>query len=293
MRFLGFLLALLAAVAFGFYMVPRRFSQSSSGDFSAYMGIGIAGTLAAPLFAGPGNFASRGFLLAIGSGLVFALATHLFVLAVDRLGLTRATPVKNLAGVFGTLFGLTILAEYHAAGILVIVQLVAGSLVIAVGAYLIGGIGHAGRATADTDARERTVGFLLAFLSAACFGFYLVPLRLSAPLGSGFGYLGVGIGALAGLVVPRLFAGPFHWRAEDSRLGILAGVLLAVGVLLGTPATRLIGLSVAWPLTQLNTFVALAAGLFWLHEFDAGRERGRLLVATLLTVVGIGLLAML
>ncbi len=293
MRIIGFALALLAALAFGLYMVPRRFSHSSSWDFSTYMGIGIAVTLAVPLLAGPGPFVLRGFLLALLSGLVFALATHLFVLAVDRLGLTRATPVKNLAGVFGTLFGLTILAEYRSAGLGVVLQLVAGSVMIAVGAYLIGGVGALTKSPGGASARGQTSGFVLAFLSAACFGFYLVPLRLSLPLGSGLGYLGMGIGTLAGLLAPRLFVGRIGWSARDSSLGLLAGVLLALGVLFGTPATRLIGLSVAWPLTQLNTFVALAAGLYWLHEFDARRERGRLFAATLLTVVGIGLLALL
>ncbi len=293
MRVLGFGLALLAALAFGLYMVPRRFSTSSSWDFSTYMGIGIAATLAVPLIGGSGEFVLRGFLLALLSGLVFALATHLFVLAVDRLGLTRATPVKNLAGVFGTLFGLTILAEYRSAGLLVVAQLVAGSLMIAVGAYLIGGVGAPQADSAGGSARRQAAGFALAFLSAACFGFYLVPLRLSLPLGSGLGYLGMGIGTLVGLLAPRLVVGSPRWSGRDSWLGLLAGVLLALGVLFGTPATRLIGLSVAWPLTQLNTFVALAAGLYWLHEFDARRERRRLALATLLTVAGIGLLALL
>ena len=293
MRLLGFALALLTALAFGLYMVPRRFSGSSSSAFSTYMGIGVALTLAAPLLWGPGAFVLRGFLLAIGSGLVFALATHLFVLAVDRLGLSRATPVKNLAGIFGTLFGLTILAEYRGAGPWLILQLVAGSVMIALGAYLIGGIGDPGGLPQGAERSQAAQGFLLALFSAACFGFYLVPLRLATPLGTNFGYLGVGLGAAAGLVGPRLVAGRPGGARRDAGLGLLSGVLLAAGVLLGTPATRLIGLSVAWPLTQLNTFVALGAGLLWLHEFDARRERKRLLGATVLTLVGIALLAML
>jgi len=293
LRLLGFALAVLAAVAFGLYMVPRRLSRSSPDDFSSFMGIGIAITLALPLVAGPGRFVPGGFLLSIGSGLVFALATHLFVLAVDRLGLTRATPVKNLAGVFGTLFGLTILAEYRGAGPALIGQLVAGSLMIAVGAYLIGGVGDRAREPSAPGLRGQAGGFLLALLSAACFGFYLVPLRLSAPLGPHLGYLGMGVGALLGLVLPHLFVGRLGSSPRDALLGMLSGALLAIGALLGTPATRLIGLSVAWPLTQLNTFVALVAGSCWLHEFDASHERRRLVSATVLTVAGIALLALL
>jgi glucose uptake protein GlcU len=289
---LGFALAGLTALAFGLYMVPRRFSRSSSADFSTCMGIGIAVTLAVPVLAGAGVFVLRGFLLALGSGVVFALATHLFVLAVDRLGLTRATPVKNLAGIFGTLFGLTLLGEYRGAGSALILELVAGSLLIAAGAYLIGGM-TGSREELAHNGRADATGFALALVSAACFGFYLVPLRLAVPLGSGFGYLGVGLGALAGLGLPHLRRGPICCSARDFSLGVLSGVLLAAGVLLGTPATRLIGLSVAWPLAQLNTFVALGAALVWLHEFDAGRWRLRLTLASLFTVVGIGLLALL
>jgi len=291
MRALGFTLALLTAVAFGLYMVPRRFSRCSSDDFSTTMGIGIAITLALPLLGGPGRFVPGGFLLAVGSGLVFALATHLFILAVDRLGLTRATPVKNLAGVFGTLFGLTILAEYHSAGAALVLQLVLGSVMIAIGAYLIGGVGAPREA--GPGLRGSAGSFGLALLSAACFGFYLVPLRLSAPLGTHLGYLGVGIGALLGLGLPHLLTGRFACSPRDGGLGLLSGVVLAVGVLLGTPATRIIGLSVAWPLTQLNTFVALAAGYFLLREFNAVGERGRLLAASVLTLLGIACLALL
>lgn len=292
MRLLGFGLALLTALAFGLYMVPRRLSRSSSDDFSTCMGIGIAATLAVPLLGGAGAFVLRGFLLALGSGLVFALATHLFVLAVDRLGLTRATPVKNLAGVFGTLFGLTLLREYSGAGNWLILQLVGGSLLIAGGAYLIGGMTGSGTEFARGGKVDAT-GFTLALLSAACFGFYLVPLRLAAPLDNGFGYLGVGLGALAGLGLPHLRRGPLCCAPRDFSLGVLSGVLLAAGVLLGTPSTRLIGLSVAWPLTQLNTFVALGAAHLWLREFNPRSWRLRLTLASLLTLAGISLLALL
>jgi len=290
MRALGFLLAGLTAVAFGLYMVPRRFSHASPDDFSTCMGIGVAVTLALPLLTGTGRFVLPGFLLAVGSGVVFALATRLFVLSVDRLGLSRATPVKNLAGVFGTVFGLWLLAEYRDAGTLLIAQLVLGSLLIALGAYLIGGVGHP-RGAAPAPARSDAAGFAFAVLSAACFGFYLVPLRLSAPLGQNLGYLGVGLGALAGLGLPHLATGRMRCSLREGALGLLAGLLLACGVLVGTPATRLIGLSVAWPLAQLNTFVALGVGVFWLREFEERQERPRLLWATLATVAGIALLA--
>jgi len=291
LRVAGFALALAAAVAFGLYMLPRHFSTLRAPDFSAAMGVGSLVTLSVPLAFATGRFTALGFALAVGAGLIWALATHLFVLSVDALDITRATPVKNLAGVFGTLFGLLLLHEYATSGSLTIAQLVLGSLLIGVGAYLIGGLaGSAARGATPRGAKLR--GFLWAFVSALCFGFYIVPLRLSAPLGAGFAYFGLGLGAMLGLSLPRWLRGTWRLPPREFGLGALAGALLALGAILGVPATRLIGLSIAWPLTQLNTFVALAASVFWLREYDPRQARPRLLSAGILTLFGLVLLAL-
>ncbi len=290
MRLYGLALAVLSAVAFGFYMVPRRFSRASQSDFTAALGLGAAVALALPPTFWAGTWSLRGLGIAFLGGLSFALASHLFVLSVDALGLTRATPVKNFTGVFGTLFGIAILGEYRAGGAPVIAQLTLGSILIGLGAYLVGGIGQGSGPVQEPKARRR--GFLLAFGAAAFFGFYLVPLQLAAPLGSGYGYLGLGLGALFGLTLPRLRS-IVRLPARELGLGALSGALLSLGVLLAVPAADLVGLSVAWPITQLNTFVALAAGVFWLHEHDFRDVRGRLIGAGIATAIGILLLGLL
>ncbi|MDA8344460.1 MAG: GRP family sugar transporter [Thermaerobacter sp.] len=290
MRLYGLMLAILSAVAFGLYMVPRRFSRAPQVEFSAAMGLGAAIALAIPLPFVAGTWSLSGLGIAFLGGLSFALASHLFVLSVDALGLTRATPVKNLTGVFGTFFGIAILGEYRTSGAVVLGQLVLGSLLTALGAYLIGGIGQTADDGLAPGGRQR--GFLLAIGAAAFFGFYLVPLKLAAPLGTGYGYLGLGLGAVVGLTLPQL-SRLVRMPLREAGLGALAGALLALGVLLAAPAANLIGLSVAWPITQLNTFVALGAGMFWLREHDFRQVKGRLLLASLATLAGILLLALL
>ncbi len=290
MRAYGLLLAVLSAVAFGLYMVPRRFSAAGQRDFSAALGLGALVALGLPLPFTAGPFSWQGLGIAFLGGLSFAAGSQLFVMSVDALGITRATPVKNLTGVFGTLFGIAILGEYRHSGAGVLLELVAGSILTAFGAYLIGGIGQ--KTAAGTAPIARRKGFLLALGAAVGFGFYLVPLRLAAPLGTGYGYLGLGLGALVGLTLPRA-AALLRMPVREIGLGALSGALLALGVQLAAPAANIVGLSVAWPITQLNTFVALGAGILWLHEHDLRSVRGRLAAASLATALGIVLLALL
>jgi glucose uptake protein GlcU len=290
LRVYGLLLAVLSAVAFGLYMVPRRFSSARQQDFSAALGVGALVALALPLAFISGTFSWQGLGIAFLGGLSFAAGSQLFVMSVDALGITRATPVKNLTGVLGTLFGIVLLGEYRSGGAAVLIQLLAGSVLTATGAYLIGGIGQTKPEGQPPLAGRK--GMLLALGAATAFGFYLVPLRLAAPLGTGYGYLGLGLGALVGLTVPRLGA-LLRMPGREVGLGALSGALLALGVLLAAPAANLVGLSVAWPITQLNTFVALGAGIFWLHEHDLRDVKGKLLTASLATIAGIVLLALL
>lgn len=212
----GFLLALLSALAFGLYVLPRRESRLGPEVYLFYMAIGflipstllmvfLHAVLREPIPAGPSAWD------VVWSGLIWAFANLAYILAIDAAGVARATAVKNLTGLFGTLAGIVLLGELlHAASI---VMTLIGSVAVALSAILLGQLSapkpepvaepSAGAAvpTAETTkdatasaapgsaagmrtaplpaptagSRRLMIGMLLALLSAVGLGVYLVP----------------------------------------------------------------------------------------------------------------------
>jgi glucose uptake protein GlcU len=261
------------------------------------------------------------------SGLIWALANLAYILAIDAAGVARATAVKNLTGLFGTLAGIVLLGELiHAASI---AMTLVGSAAVAFSAVLLGRlqapavtdgdpgsllrVGSERGSTPGAAAEQRDVpapvsaaipggsarilGMFLALLAAIGLGVYLVP-GLSA-MGHGvttemyvasFAFV-AGVASLVIAAVWARIAGT-SLRARPREIGLagLAGVLWIAGSAAVTPATELAGLAIAWPVSQLGFFLTLAYAVVRLREVDWVRGRRSVWAASVLTLIGLVLL---
>lgn len=321
---LGFLLALLSAVAFGLYVLPRRESRLGPEAYLLYMALGFlipaAGMLV--LLHGPGHEAlptGPNLRDVVLSGVIWALANLAYILAIDATGVARATAVKNLTGLFGTLAGIVLLGELlHAASI---AMTLFGSAAVAVSAILLGRLaapdtGPAGPARTtegDIDSgtwpspnrptsgpgpgTRRYLGMFLALLTAVGLGVYLVPGLLAMARGvtiemyvASFAF----VAGLASILMAAVWAfvrgSPLRVGLREASLPALAGLLWIGGSASVTPAAQLTGLAIAWPVSQLGFFLTLAYAIVRLREVDWARGRKSVLLASGLTLVGLVLL---
>lgn len=296
----GFALSLAAAFCFGLYVLPRRYSALDPWAYAAGMG-GSAMALSAVLWLalaalGHAALPPRATGRSVASAAVWLGGNFAYVLAIDRIGVARASAIKNLAALFGTLAGLLLVGERlgPAQG----AAAVAGSALVVAAAALVGASRPAAGAPAPTRAAGRVdpAGVLCALGAAAGIGCYLIPARsLIAAWPWGFLQYQVVLGAVGGLgsLLPhavRRVRGATAIPRAAARLPWLAGATWYAGSLLVTPATALVGIAISWPLSQLSFYVTLAWGVLRLHEIDVRRSRGAVATGAVCTLLALGLL---
>lgn len=292
----GFGLALVAMVLFGLYMVPRKLSGLRDFDFVLTMCIGaVLTTQAARLLAhgiAPPATGAYGLLLSASCGPLWALGMLFYTLSVSQMGLALATPIKNTTAVLGTVFGLVVFAEWHETNATLAL---AGSALVVGCAVVLGRCGD--------RAQERSfvtgLGVVYALLAAVFFAAYTIPLKMAQREGVdtysliAFMSLGTLGGGLA------LFLAFSRGRRQWLRAGLrdhlwaaLAGATWSLATVTMAEAIRHIGLAVTWPVTNLNTIVTVAAGVWLFHEIDARRYMTTIGLAMLLAIAGSVLLGL-
>lgn len=295
----GFVFALTAMTLYGLYMVPRKKSRASHSSFSAWMGAGIlvsAVALGAVSEGVPSVTATQYFII-LCSGIVWGTGTSGYCRAVQLIGLSRSTPIKNLSAMFGTLLGVLVLKEFSLTEWAPLVLVLAGSTSVVLSTNLLS------RAelpidgpAAKPDRRTVYIGFAWAFWAAVAFSIYTVPLKIMYSQGispSGFLFV-MGQGGFLGMLAPLMLgsknvqAGGVEMR--DRLLALLSGLMWSLGALCANIAVKHIGVAVTWPLTK-TTLVAAAFGALVLREVDMKRHRTDLVLGVTLSVLGVALLA--
>jgi glucose uptake protein GlcU len=296
----GFFLALVAMVLFGLYMVPRKLSRLRDFDFVLSMCIGtviftqIARLLAHPSSAQPMSLSAN--LLALSCGLVWTFGMLSYTLSVTQMGLALATPIKNTTAVIGTVFGLVIFAEWRETN--AVLTLIGSVLVVACAIIL----ARAGNGKAEETPPENAVhtrstvnplGVFWALMAALGFAAYAVPFKFAQRMGMDSYTLTAqtGIGTLIGsaLLFVIFSRGRRRWFRESLRdhfFAALCGAIWAAATITMAEAILRIGLAVTWPVTNLNTIVTVAAGIFWFHEIDARKHARTIVIAMLCATVG-------
>jgi glucose uptake protein GlcU len=263
---LGFILGIVSAVFFAFYMVPQKVLKLSTTTYLWWVGLGMLGTSLLPWIAVgcPHRGDWRQHLLAMLCGMVWAVGTMCFSAGIHRIGLALATPFKNTTGVFGTLVGLYFLQEWKTTNPWLCL---AGSMLVVLSALLIGAAGNG-----DVPKRANLLGIVGALGAALCYASYIAVLK---GVVEAVGYwefapwMGIGITATAGLGVLLRPGGLHDARTVTARQGMIAllgGVSWILALYALVISMHLVDLSVAWALAQLNTIPAVILGIAVFRE---------------------------
>jgi len=286
----GFLFALGSAVFFGLYMVPRKMAHGTPAQFAVGMISGVLVGVTLLQLAGGARLVASARQVVSGylSGVLWAAGIALFSQAVSRMGLARATPIKNTTAVMGTILALVFAgetAEVHPALALL------GSGLVVSAAVILGRMSCEDGAACSSGGSVR--GVALSLGAAVAFASYAVPLK---------GLLRQGVPRTEAIfwIAQGAFVGSLvffcrRWRELRAVAGCpacmtwapLGGLVWLAGALCLAVGIEKTGISIAWSVGNLNTLVAVAVGTWVFREVHPGRHRLALALGLLSAAAGV------
>ena len=274
MNNLGFLAAIGAALSWGSYAVPFKASHSSNLiQYQALMaiGIGLSGLLISLMLGYPLNLNAYGLL----SGVLWAIANAISLVAILDLGLSRAVPLmSSLVVVSSFLWGALVFHDFPA-GLLIGFL---GVGLIVVGVVLVS-------STGNMESQNVKKGLLAGALAGLIWGSQLVPLKVGNVVTQDF-FFPVCLGIfISGLLIFAIKKAKFN--KEVVGLSLLSGVVWNIGNLLSIFSISLIGLSKGLPITQSASLVAVLWGLFYFKEITKRRQKIQVLIGAIILIGGV------
>jgi glucose uptake protein GlcU len=305
---LGFLISILGSVSFGAYILPRKLSRLSVLEYQFWLSLVIFPLCAiAAVLAGAGISLSPPMLgHAVLCGVLWTFGSLSYSAAVDNIGVTRSTPIKNMAPVFAAIYGILIFHEYTLNNPASLATALGGVACMAIAAYWIGGAGapEHEKALAFNRARsegERSSSFrrgILFSLSAAFFyGAYSLPLKFlfkhNVSAYSACAWLGAGvlITTLVILIFREHRVAPKFPGSREFLLAQSAGAIWTSGQVLGAVAMFYIPMSISWPISNLGTLVAVGWGVLLFKEVHIEAHVREFTLGLFVYVTGLALLA--
>lgn len=268
-----------AALAWGSYIVPFKKSKSKNFiQFQALMGVGIL--VSGLIFSLVAGYPLQLNIYGLISGILWAVANAISLVAVSNLGMSKAIPVvSSLVILSSFLWGVLAFQELPAGGVLGFL----GIGLIIFGVVLVSSSGNA-------KSQSIKKGLAAGILAGLIFGSQLVPLKMGSVETRDFFFsvcLGIFLTAILIALVNKA-----RFRQDAIRLSLFSGMIWNIGNLLSLLAIPLIGLSKAIPISQSATLIAVLWGLFYFKEITGLRKRLKVLAGAVILLSGVVVLGM-
>jgi len=238
----------LAAISWGTFFVPiRKVGVTNVWQLQGATSFGIL------LFAIPIGF-FWGFeiqLSGLFAGVIWTVANLLALYSVKLIGLARTSPL--LAGfsiITSFVWGTAFFGETF------------DSLVLALVAI---GLLLSGLPLVSSGEKNPTVqkkGYFIAVTSGLIGGSYIIPMQATQTLQSGFFSLSLSIFAIG---IPLFFFAR-RFIKKETVAGLVSGILFNLGSLSVLVAVGIIGITIAYPISQTATLFAVSWGILYFKE---------------------------
>ncbi len=270
---MGLLFAALAAVSWGTFFVPvRKVGITNVWQLQGATSIGVL------LFAIPIGF-FWGFeiqLSGLVSGVIWTVGNILALYAVRLIGLARTSPF---------LAGFSIIASFTW-GILFFGEKF-NSLILALVAigFLLSGLPFVSNGVRNPSVQKK--GYIIAAAGGLIGGSYVIPMQAAHTLQSGFFSSSLSIFAIG---VPLFFMVK-RFIKKETVAGIISGTLFNIGSLSVLIAIGLVGITLAFPISQTATLFAVSWGILYFKEIVQKRGIIRVSTGAALILCGAALLS--
>lgn len=269
---MGLVSAIVSAVSWGTFFVPvRKVNVVNIWQLQGATGVGVI------LFAIPVGFLWGFEILPSGllSGAIWTAGNLLALYSVRLIGLSRTSPfLAGFSILVSFLWGILFFGEKFNYFILAVVAL----------GLLLGGLPFISNTASGLPIQKK--GYLIAAASGLVGGSYVIPMQATHSLQSSFFSSGLSIFVIG---IPLLFLSRRFVRKEIMA-GILSGSLFNIGSLTVLIAIGLIGITVAYPISQTATLFAVSWGILYFKEIVHRRNVIRVITGAGLIMCGAGLL---
>ncbi len=269
----GLLSSVGSSICWGTFFVPvRKVNVANIWQLQGATGIG------AIIFAIPIGFFWGFEILPSGllSGAIWTVGNILALYSVRLIGLSRTSPF---------LAGFSILVSF-AWGILFFEEKF-NSIILAMVSIglLLSGLPFVSNAAKSPVIQKK--GYFLAAASGLVGGSYVIPMQATHSLQSGFFSSSLAIFAIG---IP-LLAFSRRWIKQEILAGMLSGGLFNVGSFFVLIAIALIGITVAYPISQTATLFAISWGVLYFKEIVERKSILKIAVGAILILSGATLLS--
>ena len=273
MNGIGLLSAIASAVSWGTFFVPvRKVNVVNVWQLQGATGIGVL------LFAIPVGF-FWGFDIIPGgllSGVIWTVGNILALYSVRLIGLSRTSPF---------LAGFSILVSFTWGILFFNEKFNYMILAIAAIGLLLAGLPFVSNAAKSPSIQKK--GYLFAATSGLIGGSYVIPMQATHSLQSGFFSSSLSIFAIG---IPLLLLSR-RFIKKEMAAGILSGSLFNVGSLAVLIAISLIGITIAYPISQTATLFAVSWGILYFREIAHRNNMLKVITGSGMILCGAVLLA--
>ncbi|TLX80848.1 MAG: hypothetical protein E6L00_07445 [Thaumarchaeota archaeon] len=273
MIYLGLLFAALAAISWGTFFVPvRKVGITNVWQLQGATSIGVL------LFAIPIGF-FWGFGIepsGIASGIIWTVGNLLALYAVRLIGLARTSPfLAGFSIITSFTWGILFFGEKFDSLILALVAI----------GFLLSGLPFVSNGARNPSIQKK--GYIMAAAGGLIGGSYVIPMQVTHTLQSGFFSSSLSIIVIG---IPLFFFAR-RFIKKEIVAGIISGTLFNIGSLSVLIAIGLIGITIAYPISQTATLFAVSWGILYFKEIVQKRGIIRVGIGVLLVLCGAALLA--
>lgn len=269
----GLLSSLGAALCWGTFFVPvRKVNVPNVWLLQGATGIGVL------LFAIPVGFFWGFQILPSGllSGVIWTASNIFALYSVRFIGLARTSPF--LAG-FSILVSFTWGTLFFEEKFNYFVLAITGIVLLLCGLPFV--------SKAEKGQLIRKKGYLFASAAGLIGGSYVVPMQATHSLQSGFFSSSLAIFAIG---IPLLLYSR-RWVRKEVIAGVMSGTLFNIGSLSVLVGITLVGITVAFPISQTATLFAVSWGILYFKEVIKRKSIIRVSVGAVLILSGAVLLS--
>jgi len=270
--YLGLLFAVLAAINWGtFFVSVRKVGITNVWQLQGATSIGVL------LFAIPIGF-FWGFEIQISgfvAGIIWTVSNILALYAVRLIGLARTSPfLAGFSIISSFAWGVLFFGEKFNSLILAL---------IAIGLLL---CGLPFVTNGDRNPSIQKKGYIIAAAGGLIGGSYVIPMQATHTLQTGFFSSSLSIFMIG---IPLFFFAR-RFIKKETIAGIISGTLFNVGSLSVLIAVGLIGITIAYPISQTATLFAVSWGILYFKEIVQKRGIIRVGIGAVLILCGAALL---
>lgn len=283
---MGYFFALLSSLLFTFYSIPKKFSNIKSVYYVFFMGLSCLICSIVFYFFSPfkESLFNKFLLVSFLGGVSWFVASTLFFVCVDKIGVARSTQFKSLQGPIGSIMILLILSEYSNLNVYL---LMIAMFCILLSSFML--------VIKDNDDKKINYKYiLLILLSSLLYGFSGF-IRKSVTRENIvysqqiYSSLGIVLSALIYIFISKKKITKKE-NIKKYSLALLSGLFYYFASFLMVLSYKYIEGSITFSLIQLNAVWAGIIGIFIFKEIDYKKHYIKLLLSLIFALTGIFLL---